>query len=108
MPHLVILRKAKDLDHFALIRVPGGRRQITGSSLGAAAGSDAEVFDSPVGCQSRGVTEPAGESCQKPERLLTEGVCAQKRLPSSAFRETADAASLGEGGWVMRRKKDVQ
>ena len=87
---------------FAPIRISGDKWHITGSLIEAAAGSDAEVFDSPVGCQSRGVTEPAGESCQKPERLLTEGVCAQKRLPSSAFRETADATSLGEGGWVIR------
>ena len=64
-PRTFILRKAKDLDHFALIRVPGGRWQITGSSFGAAAGSDAVVNDSPVGCQSRGVTEPAGESCHR-------------------------------------------
>ena len=51
------------------------RTHYTGSSFGAAAGSDAVVNDSPVGCQSRGVTEPwvagsagsaaAGESCHR-------------------------------------------
>ena len=40
-------------------------QHFTGSSFGAAAGSDAVVNDSPVGCQSRGVTEPAGESCHR-------------------------------------------
>ena len=62
-------------DFYAQIRVPGYKWLITGSLSEAAAGSDAEVFDSPVGCQSRGVTEPwvaesagsaaAGESCHR-------------------------------------------
>ena len=55
-------------------------RDYIGSLPEAAAGSGAAVNDSPVGCQSRGVTEPAGESCQ---RKLTEGVYARKRFPSS-------------------------
>ena len=60
---------------FAPIRISGDNWHITGSLIEAAAGSDAEVFDSPVGCQSRGVTEPwvagsagsaaAGESCHR-------------------------------------------
>ena len=51
--------------HSAQIRVPGYKWLITGSLSEAAAGSDAVVNDSPVGCQSRGVTEPAGESCHR-------------------------------------------
>ena len=51
---------------FAPICIPCDKWYITGSSFGAAAGSDAVVNDSPVGCQSRGVTEPAGETLPLP------------------------------------------
>ena len=64
-PLPVILSEAKNLFYYAQIRVPGYKWLITGSLSEAAAGSDAVVNDSPVGCQSRGVTEPAGESCHR-------------------------------------------
>ena len=67
---------------FAPICIPCDKWYITGSSFGAAAGSDAVVNDSPVGCQSRGVTEPAGESCLRSRlREFLRGL-----LPSDASR----------------------
>ena len=47
------------------VRGEGNKVHITGSFVEAAAGSDAGVNDSPVGCQSRGVTESADESCHR-------------------------------------------